>query len=119
MAIDYKHFKEKLEKEKDLLNKELKDVGRINPDNPSDWEAVPDDKDASRADENILADGVEDYKENVAIVNTLETRYQDIIGALAKIEKGTYGLCETCSEEISLERLEANPSARNCRKHMK
>ena len=118
MAIDYEHFKKKLEAEKKLLREELEKVGRRNPDNLSDWEATPTDRDSSQADENTVADGIEDYEENVAIVNTLETRYQDLKSALDKIKHNTYGLCQICGEEIDVERLEANPSARTCRKHM-
>lgn len=118
MTIDYKHFQTKLEEEKKLLGKELENVGRRNPDNLSDWEATPTDRDSSQADENTVADTVEDYDENLAIVHTLETRYNDLRVALDKIKQGTYGLCETCGEEISLERLEANPSARTCNRHM-
>lgn len=118
MTIDYKHFQAKLETEKKLLRKELENVGRRNPDNFSDWEATPTDKDSSQADENTVADSIEDYEENIAIVNTLEARYKDLRTALDKIKKGTYGLCEVCGEDVGLERLEANPSARTCRKHM-
>ena len=118
MAIDYEHFKKKLEAEKKLLEKELEKVGRRNPDNLSDWEATPIDRDASQADENTVADSIEGYEENVAIVNTLETRYQDLKSALDKLKHGTYGLCQVCGEEIDAERLEANPSARKCREHM-
>jgi DnaK suppressor protein len=34
--------------------------------------------------------------------------------ALAKIEKGTFGICEACEEEISLKRLEARPETTLC-----
>ena len=119
MTIDYKYFQEKLGVEKKLVEEELKKVGRRNPDNPSDWEAVPTDKDVSQADENTVADSVENYEENLAIVNTLETRYQDIDSALDKIKNCTYGLCDVCSEEIGKDRLEANPSASTCRAHIK
>ncbi len=119
MAIDYEYFKKKLETEKNLLGEELEKVGRRNPDNLSDWEATPTARDTSQADENTVADSVEGYEENMAIVNTLETRYPDLRSALDKIKRNTYGLCETCGEEIDVKRLEANPSARECRKHMK
>ena len=119
MAIDYKHFKDKLEGEKKLLEEELKKIGRRNPDNPSDWEALPAERDSSQADDNTVADSIEDYEENVAIVNTLEARYQDTKLALDKIEKGTYGICEIGDKEIEVARLEANPSAHTCKKHMK
>lgn len=118
MTIDYEHFKEKLKTEEKLLEEELEKVGRRNPDNLSDWEATPADKDTSQADENVVADGVEEYEGNLAIVNTLETRYQDIKSALDKIDRGTYGVCRVCNAEIDKERLEANPSADTCRKHM-
>jgi len=118
MTIDYKHFQAKLKKEKKLLEKELEDVGRRNPDNLSDWEATPTTRDSSQADENTVADTVEDYEENMAIVNTLEAHYQDLESALDRIKKGTYGLCGVGGEEIDVKRLEANPSARTCRKHM-
>ena len=119
MAIDYEHFKKKLETEKKLLEEELEKVGRKNPDNLSDWEATPADKDTSQADENTVADSIEDYEDNVAIVNTLEARYQDLKRALENIKNNTYGLCQVCGEEIDMERLEANPGAPTCRKHMK
>ena len=118
MAIDYKHFGEKLEAEKVLLEKELGEVGRRNPDNSSDWEATPVDRDVSQADENTVADSIEGYEDNVAFVGTLENRYQDLKLALEKIKNKFYGICEICGEEIDVERLEANPSARTCRKHM-
>lgn len=118
MAIDYEHFKNKLEAEKVILEKELGGVGRRNPDNLSDWEATPADKDVSQADENTVADSIESYDENNAIVNTLETRYNDVKKSLDKINQGTYGLCQICGKEIDTERLEANPSANTCREHM-
>lgn len=34
--------------------------------------------------------------------------------ALARIDAGTYGICDTCGETISAERLTAMPMARRC-----
>ncbi len=118
MAIDYKHFKEKLEAEKIILEKELTEVGVKNPDNPSDWEAVASEGARVHADDNLAADEIEEYDAHLAIVKTLETRYRDIKNALEKIWNKTYGTCQVCGEEIEQERLEANPSANTCRKHM-
>ncbi|MDP3975841.1 MAG: TraR/DksA C4-type zinc finger protein [bacterium] len=118
MAINTDYFKKKLEAEKKLLIKELEKIGRRNPDNLSDWEAIPNEKDTSQADENTVADNIEGYEENVAILKTLEARYQDLKIALDKIKQGAYGLCEVCKKEIDEERLLANPSARTCREHM-
>lgn len=120
MTIDYAHFEDKLEREKKLLEMELIKVGRKNPDNPSDWEATPvlEDRDASQADENTVADSIEEYEDNVAILKTLEDRYNDIKSGLDKIKDGNYGLCQICGKEIETDRLEANPSARTCKEHM-
>ena len=118
MTIDYKYFQKKLEKEKDNLEKELAKVARRNPNNLSDWEAIPGNKDISSADDNTVADSIEDYEENNAIVNTLESRYKDIESGLDKIKHKTYGLCQVCKKEIEIERLEANPAARTCVKHI-
>ena len=118
MKIDYDHFKGKLEAEKVVLEGELGEVGRKNPDNPLDWEATPAEGAVREADENAAADNVEEYAENAAILNTLETRYNAVKNALERIKEGTYGICEVGGEEIELDRLEANPSATTCKAHM-
>jgi len=119
MAINYEYFKAKLENEKALLEKELVKIGRINPDNPSDWEPTPPaDRDVSQADDNTTADTIEGYEENIAIMRTLEDRYNDVKSGLDKIKHGNYGLCQECGREIEEERLQANPSARTCKEHM-
>lgn len=119
MTLDLKHFKDLLEKEQKTLEKELGEIGRRNPDNPTDWEAKAGDRDVSQADDNTVADSIEDYEENMAIVSTLETRYKDVVDALEKMKNDKYGLCEVSGEPIELERLEANPAARTCLTHMK
>src|SRR5215468_2596269 len=39
---------------------------------------------------------------------------EEIQAALARLDAGTYGLCETCGETISTARLTAMPMARRC-----
>jgi DnaK suppressor protein len=39
---------------------------------------------------------------------------REIEGALARVTRGSYGLCEGCGEEISQARLKAIPWARYC-----
>ncbi|MGH9465127.1 MAG: TraR/DksA family transcriptional regulator [Thermoanaerobaculia bacterium] len=39
---------------------------------------------------------------------------QDIEAALAKMERGSFGVCETCGTEIGAARLQALPWARYC-----
>lgn len=118
MAIDYDHFKKKLEAEKEDLERQLAEVGRKNPDNPSDWEPMPGDRDTSLADENTVADSIEGFEENNAILNTLETRLNDVRSGLDKIKHNVYGKCQICGKDIEPDRLEANPAARTCKEHM-
>lgn len=61
-------------------------------------------------DEN--ASEVEEYVDNLALEQTLETQLKDVNDALEKMDKGVYGICETTGKEIALDRLLAYPGAR-------
>lgn len=116
---DAKHFKKKLEDEFQNLEEELKTIGRVNPDNPADWEATPEKSDlAAPADKFETAENITEYEENAAVLKQLEIRYNAVKEALKRIEEGTYGICEVGGEEIEKDRLEANPSATTCKAHM-
>lgn len=117
--MDIQHFKDKLVAEKARLEQELNSVGRQNPQNPEDWEATVSDLDVLPADENEVADVFEELEENKALLETFEAQLRDVDAALEKIEKGTYGICEVSGEPIEEDRLEANPSARTCKAHMR
>jgi len=41
---------------------------------------------------------------------------EEIDTALGKMDEGTYGNCETCGQEISLERIKIKPYAKYCTK---
>ncbi len=110
-------FKAKLEEEKLLLETELGTVARRNPSNENDWEPVPQETE-QQADPNDRADAMEHYGDNAAITNDLEIRYNLVLGALSRIENGTYGVCEVSGEEIEEERLMADPTAVTCKTHM-
>ena len=113
------HYKEKLEEEFAVVEKELQSVGRINPSNPNDWEAVPRDGEILESDEQEVADKLEGFEENTGVLKELEIRYNEIKGALQRIGDGTYGICSVGKEPIEKARLEANPAATTCLKHMK
>ncbi|MGZ6928750.1 MAG: TraR/DksA family transcriptional regulator [Acidimicrobiia bacterium] len=49
-----------------------------------------------------------------ALAGSLSENLADIEAALAKLEDGTYGKCESCGQPIGAARLEAMPSARLC-----
>jgi DnaK suppressor protein len=49
-----------------------------------------------------------------ALAGSITENLAEIEAALAKLEDGTYGICEDCGNEIASARLEAMPSARYC-----
>ncbi|MES2225516.1 MAG: TraR/DksA C4-type zinc finger protein [Patescibacteria group bacterium] len=110
-------YKGRLEDEKKVLETELESVGRRNPSNPNDWEPVPQET-GLEADPNDRADLIEHFGDNTAILKELEIRYNDVLAALERIEKGTYGICAVSGEAIEEDRLNADPSAKTCKAHM-
>lgn len=119
MAINTNELKEKLVAERKLLIQELSGLGIMNPEN-NDWEAVPPKLDDANdtSDENDSADRFEDYEERSATLSILEERFKDVSSALKRLEEGTFGICEVGGEAIDEDRLNANPAARTCVKHI-
>ncbi|MDE2213089.1 MAG: TraR/DksA C4-type zinc finger protein [Patescibacteria group bacterium] len=113
------HFKKKLEEELRTVESDLADVGRKNPDAPGEWEAQVKDTDTASTEADEKADKFEEYESNSAILEPVAARAKEIQHALEKIASGTYGLCEVSGERIEEARLEANPAARTCEKHMR
>jgi RNA polymerase-binding transcription factor DksA len=111
------HFRERLIEEQTTLEAELQSVGRRNPENPNDWEALPQET-GQESDPNDAADLITHYEDNTAILKDLEIRYNEVRAALAHIENGTYGTCVVSGDSIEEDRLEADPAASTCKEHM-
>jgi RNA polymerase-binding transcription factor DksA len=111
-------YKEKLEKELALVESELNKVARRNPEHPDIWEPL-EDEDVDRIDDDSVANDLENFAENTSLTKDLQVQYANIQAALEKIHAGTYGICEIGGESIPQERLEVEPSARNCVEHSK
>lgn len=110
-------YKAVLEAEKTRLETELLTIGRRNPSNPADWEALPSET-GLEADPSDTADQIDGYETNTGILKELETRYNEVLGALVRIEDGTYGICLVSGEGIEDERLVADPAAKTCKAHL-
>lgn len=116
--MDTNSFKEKLSAEQVLLEDELKNIARFN-DETGQWEAMPNTDMINESDDNDAADRFEDFEERTSMVRTLQDRLSDIKNALSKIDAGNFGMCETGGDHpVEKDRLEANPAARMCKKHM-
>ncbi len=98
----------KLEEEKARIEADLSKIAERK--DSGDFEAKFPEDIGDRMDEN--ATEVEEFTDTLAVEKTLESQLKDINDALAKMDAGTYGICEKTGREIPLARLEAYPAAR-------
>ncbi len=111
MALDptiVAELKENLQSEKERLEQELSRFAK-STGTPGNYETRITDM-GTDPDEN--ASEVEEYVDNLGLEQNLEGQLKDVADALAKIEAGTYGVCESTGQEIPLDRLRAYPAAR-------
>lgn len=109
--------KEKLEKTKKIIEKQL--AGFAEKDNKlkGDWDSrfpLFNGQGASSGALEEAADEVEEYGNLLPVEHNLELRLKNINSALEKIKKGQYGICEKCGKKIPEERLKAFPEAKTC-----
>lgn len=117
MPLDKKKIKEELEKERDMLVKQLKDMGKLNPET-GEWEATPEEQDMPESDQNDMADRFEDFEARSSMMRDLEPRLNNILRSLKNLNRANFGKCEVCKKDIEKDRLEANPAAHTCKEHM-
>lgn len=110
-----KKFKKDLEKEKGLIEEELKKFAKKDKKIAGDWDTKYPKWDGETGLE-AETDEVEEYLTRLPIEYGLELKLKAINSALEKIGKGKYGICEKCGKEIEIEKLKANPTAKFCLK---
>jgi len=94
--------------EKELGNK-INKSGDEAPAGSSEG-AFPDYGDTEEDNAQELAD----YEANMSIGKGLEKSYRDVMGALGRLAKGTYGICKYCKKPIDEKRLLARPTSSAC-----
>ena len=111
-----KKIKEKLEKEKKLVETELEHFAKKDKKLKGDWDTKYPKFNGGVGSQALeeAADQVEEYVTLLPIEHNMELRLQNINLALEKIKKGKYGKCEKCGKKISKNRLEVFPEARVC-----
>lgn len=114
--IDTTLYKTLLETERDEILNDLK--GSAVKDSLTGEFTTISDTSETEADELDIDNRNEEYETDSAITEALSPRLKEIEKALAKIENGTYGICEVSGEPIEEDRLMANPSASTCVLHM-
>lgn len=57
-------------------------------------------------------------RENDEVLNALESEakieIQHLSNAITRMDNGNYGICQTCGDEISSQRLQVQPAAEKC-----
>lgn len=110
--MNKEQLKDKLLKEKSVLEESLNNVANKDKEVQGNWEAkypITQERDLEDAQ-----DEVEEYGTNLELEHTLEKRLLLVNEALDRIGKGEYGKCQKCGMDIAEERLEADPAARTC-----
>lgn len=110
-------LKEKLEKEKENIEKQLEKFATKDKKLRDDWDTrFPhfNGREAGGAALEQAADEVEEYSTLLPIEYSLESRLKNISLALKKIERGKFGICEKCGGKIPDERLRTFPEAKTC-----
>lgn len=103
--------KQALTDEKHRLLEELNSIGRKSGNDEENFTPKFEDY-GSEDGEN--AQELAEFETKASIEGELEDSLRDVDDALAKIDEGTYGVCEDCGREIPTDRLEALPQARLC-----
>lgn len=83
----------------------------------ADFEAMVEASAGSNADDEHDPEGATiafERSQLAAVIDQLRTRLIDVEAALARVEDGSYGVCEGCDGQIAAQRLEARPTARTC-----
>ncbi len=107
-------LKEKLEEQKKSIQGELESFAKEDPNLKNNWDTKYPNREEGDKDEE--ADEVQEYNNKLSLEYSLESKLKDVVSALEKIEKGTYGVCENCGKKIDEERLLACPEAKTCLK---
>lgn len=111
-AKELKNFKLKLQREKERLTKELK---KIEEDKfPLGPPPIPSELLSYDDDSTDTASEVEEIGRIAAMEGNIHRLMKQIEGALDKIDKGTYGVCDSCGGVIEKARLKVKPSATLC-----
>ena len=110
------YYKSRLEKETKDLESQLARIADQTPDLKDEWKAKYPSSESDSGHETLEteADESDQYGARIALTENLTRQLANVDLALEKIQKGVYGKCENCDQEIPIERLEILPTARLC-----
>ena len=103
MAVKQDLLKKRLEEERVRLKEQISQLTIGGQEHPGYGNHMADD-----------ATEVFEQAKNLALRQTLERQLEQVERALERFERGTYGYCLDCGEEIDSARLKAIPSVSLC-----
>lgn len=106
-AIDTDQIQKMLEEEKKKLQKNLESLNDQDPF--SDPDRLQD-----HASSDMEATTESSHERVEALEKALRQQIHDIDATLQRIAEGTYGICVSCKNSISLSRLSVRPTATLC-----
>jgi RNA polymerase-binding protein DksA len=110
-VVDTEHLRQRLLEERRRV---LDAIENLHAENPG---SIGDETDEPTFQDNHLGDiatATFDREMATSLEENSNHVLAEIEAALARIDEGTYGLCERCGRPIGLERLEALPWATLC-----
>ena len=108
--VDTAPFRQALQEERQRIVNALENLHRENPGSLEDEsQEMPIDNHMAE-----MATVTVDREIDYTLEENEEHLLEEIDGALARIEAGTYGTCVTCGLEIAEERLQARPYTAQC-----
>jgi len=102
---DIKFFKQMLEERKSQILKNIHGSSQELNELHSNHEVMDEGDFAAVSTDNMI---------NEEILAAQQKELHEIEEALAKIQNGTYGICEMCEEPIGMQRLKVKPYAKYC-----
>jgi RNA polymerase-binding transcription factor DksA len=110
--MDEPRIRARLEAERERLLRVRRDL-LSDPETISDQASVGElaDYDQHPAD---VGTEVFEHEKNASILERVNAQLAEIEAAFARLEKGTYGICEACGKPIEGPRLRERPFARFC-----
>jgi DnaK suppressor protein len=110
-VVDTEHFRQRLLAERQRVIDAIENLHTENPGSIADETDEPTFQDNHLGD---IATATFDREMASSLEENSNHVRKEIDGALARIDDGTYGLCERCGGPIGAERLEALPWATLC-----
>jgi RNA polymerase-binding transcription factor DksA len=110
--MDERKIRARLEAERERLRGVQRDLRR-DPETTADLASVGELSDYDQHPGDAGSE-VFEHEKNASILEQVEAQLREVDAAFERLEKRTYGICESCGQPIEAARLQERPFARFC-----